>query len=316
MNTALEIAKYISNHDNFYIIVHKNPDGDCLGSAKALCLALKNMGKSAAVCLPNPLPARLEFFWNPALEARDFACDTALFVDVASFGQMGALYDEIYKSAPHSVCIDHHGTNSGYADLNYIDGKSAAAGELVYEVIRELGCGLNAEMAEALLIAISEDTGCFQYSNTSPKTHRIASELYEIIPNPEPLMRALYSTHTMGEMLALQAIMPSMEFHLGGKVCMVTADIRKLNAMGVEASNVDAWLGLPRSVEGVEAALIFKIHSDNELKLSLRSNDYVDVSALAAKFGGGGHARAAGVTFNEGIESAKAKVLAELKKLV
>lgn len=316
MNTVSEIARYLKGHDNFYIIVHKNPDGDCLGSAKALCLALRAMGKSAAVCLPNMAPSRLGFFWDEGLETKDFACETALCVDVASFGQMGGLYEEIYKSAPHSVCIDHHGTNEGYADMNLIDGKSAAAGEIVYDIIAELGCGMDAEIAEALLIAICEDTGCFQYSNTSSVTHAIASELYKFIPNPEPLMRALYGTHSKGEITALRAIIPSMEFYFGGKVCVITADIRELKSMGLEGSEVDAWLPLPRSVEGVEVALIFKIHSENELKLSLRSNDYVDVSMLASKFGGGGHIRASGVTFTEGIESAKAKVLSELEKLV
>lgn len=316
MNTVLEIADYLKNHDNFYIIVHKNPDGDCLGSAKALCLALKSMGKAAALCLPNPVSPRLSFFWDSKLEARDFACDTAVCVDVASFGQMGDLYDEIYKSAPFSLCIDHHGTNDGYADLNLIDGKRAAAAELIYSLIKELGCDINAEMAEALLIAISEDTGCFRYSNTSSFTHSIAAALYEIIPNPEPIMRALYSTHTKSEMIALQAVMPSMEFYLGGRVCAIYADIEKLAALGADGSGIDAWVGLPRSVEGVEVALIFKIHGENELKLSLRSNDFVDVSAVAAKFGGGGHARAAGVTFFESVESARDKILSELEKLV
>ncbi len=316
MNTVSEIADYLKNHDNYYIIVHKNPDGDCLGSAKALCLALRTLGKSAAVCLPNPVSMRLEFFWDSALEARDFACDTVVCVDVASFGQMGDLYEGIYKSAPYTLCIDHHGTNDGYADMNLINADSAATGELIYALIRAMDCDMTEEMANALLIAISEDTGCFQYSNTSAATHRIASALYEIIPNPEPIMRALYATHTRAEMITLQTVMPTMEFYLGGKVCAIYADAQKLKSLGADGSGIDAWVSLPRSVEGVEVALIFKILSENEIKLSMRSNDYIDVSALAAKFGGGGHARAAGVTFFENIDSARAKILSELEKLV
>ena len=316
MNTLAQISAYLKQNNNYAIITHKNPDGDCLGCAKALCLALKNMGKNACVVLPNPQSPRHEFMWDNSLEEKSFTPQCALCVDVASISQMGNSFEETFQKLSESVCIDHHGTNNGFADLNYIDSKSAACGEIIYELLVEMGAQINEEIAKALLVAIADDTGSFQYSNTSAKTHEIVSQLYKIIPNPEPIMRALYGTHTIGEIDTLKEIIPSIEYHLEGKVCFMTANLEAIVNLGADPSNVDAWLGLPRSAVGVEVAAVFKIHSQNEVKVSFRSNDYVDVSALASKFGGGGHIRAAGATFFEDVNSAKEKILKELKKLV
>lgn len=316
MHDVKSIADYLVSNDNYYIIVHKNPDGDCLGSAKALCLALRQFGKKSKVLLPNEVSSRLSFMWDTSLEDGDFPCDTAVCVDVASFGQMGSLYESDYQSAPRTLCIDHHGTNDGYADFSLVDGTAAATGELIYDILCSMGTNITREIATAILVAVADDTGSFQYSNTTAKTHLVASELYKIIPDPEPVMRALYGTHTLGEIEVLKAIIPTLEYHMDGKVCILTADTREITALGAEPSSVDAWVGLPRSVKGVEVAVIIKIHSENEVKVSFRSNDYVDVSALATQFGGGGHMRAAGATFFEGAESVKEKILKEIEKVI
>ncbi|MBR3933661.1 MAG: bifunctional oligoribonuclease/PAP phosphatase NrnA [Clostridia bacterium] len=316
MNLAKQIADYLLKNNNYYILVHKNPDGDCLGSASALCLALRSLGKNAKVVLPNQPSPRLMFMWDDALEIGEFPCDTAICTDVASFGQMGELYETVFKNAPHSVCIDHHGTNDGYANINYIDALSAATGEIILKIIEAMDVELTVSMAKSLLVSVADDTGSFQYSNTTVHTHLTAARLYEVIPDPEPVMRALYGTHTFEEVEVLKAVIPTMEYHFGGSVCMMFADIEKIKALGADPSNIDAWVGLPRSVKGVEVAAVFKIHSNSEVKVSFRSNDYIDVAKLAAKFGGGGHMRAAGATFFESVESAKEKILNELKKLV
>lgn len=316
MNTLNEIALYLKQNNNYAIITHKNPDGDCLGCAKALCLALKSMGKNAKIILPNPQSPRHDFFWDANLENGDFNPECAVCVDVASISQMGPAYESHFQKIPASVCIDHHGTNAGFADLNYVDAKSAACGEIIFELLKELGVELNCSIAEALLVAIADDTGSFQYSNTTAKTHHTVSELYKIIPNPEPIMRALYGTHTKSEIDVLKEIIPSIEYHFDGKVCFMFADLVRIKEIGADPSNVDAWVGLPRSVKGVEVAAVFKIHSENEVKVSFRSNDYVDVSELASKFGGGGHVRAAGATFFESAQSAKEKILKELEKVM
>ncbi len=316
MHDIKAVADYLLKNDNYYIIVHKNPDGDCLGSAKAICLALRKIGKNARVILPNSVSPRLSFMWDASLEEGDFPCNVALCTDVASFGQMGDLYEAVFKPAPESVCIDHHGTNMGYAGLNLIDASCAATGEIIFDLIRTMNIDPDEAMATALLISIADDSGCFQYSNTTARTHRVAAELYEIIPNPEPVMRALYGTHTRAELDTLTRLMPNFEYHMDGRVCFVTADVSAIEAIGAHRSDIDAWVSLPRSVNGVEVAAVFKVISANEVKVSFRSNDYVDVSALAAEFGGGGHVRAAGATFFEDATRAKQRVLAALEDMI
>lgn len=315
MNTA-KIAEYLKQNNNYHIIVHKNPDGDCLGSAKALCLCLRQMGKNAKIILPGEVSNRLSFMWDKSLCEGDFHGETVIAVDVASFGQMGDLYETVFKNSRNTICIDHHGTNTGYAEINLIDAQSAATGEIIFDIISCMNAQITDQIAESLLISIADDTGSFQYSNTTSRTHKIISELYKVISNAEPIMRRLYGTHSQGEIAALKIIIPTVQYHLGGKVCTMCADIKEIESAGAESSNVDAWVGLPRSVMGVEVGMMIKILGENEVKVSLRSNDYVDVAALAALFGGGGHKRAAGVTFFESAESAKEKILKELEKLV
>lgn len=316
MNTIADVAFHIQNNDNFIIIPHRSPDGDCLGSSSALLLALRAMGKHVAIRLPSAIPARLEFLWNEEYERVDFVPEVAVSVDVAADYMMLGLYDEVYMKAKSRICIDHHGTNDGFGDINYVDASSSAAGEIVYKLITELGVSLTSDIAEKLYISIADDTGGFQYSNTTARTHRIVAELYDCGINSDDIMRRLFATHALTEMELLKFITNRMEYHLDGKVCTTYVDDEALEASGAQLAQADAWIGFTRSVEGVEVGIMLKAIAPEETRVSLRSNSYVDVSAVARKFGGGGHVRAAGVTFNENLISAKNKLLSELEKLV
>lgn len=316
MNTAEQTANYLKQHDNFIIIPHRSPDGDCLGSSSALLLALRSLGKNAKIALPSPVTERLSFIWDKSYEQGDFTPEVAVAVDVADTYMMLELYDEVFAKAKSTVCIDHHGTNPAYADVNCIDSSAAAAGEIVCEVIEHMGAKLTRDIAERLYVSIADDTGGFQYSNTTDRTHRIAAKLFKAGINSADIMRTLFATHTKAEMQLLKFVTARMEYHFGGKVCTTWVDAEALESSGAEMSNADAWIGLTRSAGGVEVGIMFKLLGENETRVSLRSNNYVDVAAIAGKFGGGGHIRAAGVTFNEDFESAKAKLLAELEKLV
>jgi len=316
MNTIAQTASYLANHDNFIIIPHRSPDGDCLGSSSALLLALRSLGKNARIALPTPATERLSFIWSSDYEQGDFEPEVAVAVDVADTYMMLGLYDEIFAKAKSTVCIDHHATNPAFANVNCIDATAAAAGEIVSEVIEAMGVTLNRDIAERLYVAIADDTGGFQYSNTTHRTHRIASKLFKSGIDSAGIMKALFATHTKAELELLKFVTARMEYHFGGKVCLSWVDSEALKASDAQMPNADAWIGLTRSGEGVEVGLMFKLIDDEEIRVSLRSNNYVDVSAVAKKFGGGGHVRAAGITFYESFESAKAKLLAELEKLV
>jgi len=316
MNTIQQTANFLADHDNFIIIPHRSPDGDCIGSSASLLLALRSLGKKAKIALPSPITERLMFIWDESYENGDFSPETVIAVDVADPQMMLGLYDEFFASAKHTVCIDHHGTNSGYADVNCILSDAAAAGEIVFQIIEELGVCIDKKIAERIFVAISDDTGGFQYSNTTDNTHRIAAKLYKSGINSSEIMRLLFDTHTKCEMELLKYVTSRMQYHLDGKVCTTWIDDVALKACNAQMHNADAWIGLTRSSDGVEVGIMFKLITDKEVRVSLRSNKYVDVSAVARKFGGGGHVRASGVTFYDGMEDAREKLLDELAKLV
>lgn len=316
MNTIEQTAKYLAEHNNFIIIPHRSPDGDCTGSASSLLLALRSLGKNAKIALPSPITERLMFIWDESYETGDFEPEVAISVDVADPQMMLGLYDEVFESAKHTVCIDHHGTNKGYAEVNCILPDAAAAGEIVFQIIEKLGVSIDKQIAERIFVAISDDTGGFQYSNTTDNTHRIAAKLYKSGINSSEIMRLLFDTHTKCEMELLKFVTSRMQYHLDGKVCTTWIDDEALEACNAQMHNADAWIGLTRSSDGVEVGIMFKLITDKEIRVSLRSNKYVDVSAVARKFGGGGHVRASGVTFYEGMEDAREKLLDELAKLV
>ncbi len=316
MNIIEQTAQFLAEHDNFIIVPHRSPDGDCTGSSSALLLALRKIGKKAKIALPSPMTERLLFIWDESYEKGDFVPEVAVAVDVADPQMMLGLYEDVFTKAKSTVCIDHHGTNKGYADINCVKPDAAAAGEIVFSIIEELGVCIEKDIAERIFVAISDDTGGFQYSNTTDTTHRIAAKLYKTGINSADIMKLLFDTHTKSEMELLKFVTSRMQYHLGGKVCTTWVDDEALKASNAQMHNADAWIGLTRSSDGVEVGIMFKLISDKEIRVSLRSNKYVDVSSLARKFGGGGHVRASGVTFYEGYEDAKEKLLKELEKLV
>ncbi len=312
-----KIADFILNNDNYVIIPHRNPDGDCLGSAVGLVYGLRGIGKTAYVSLPNSFDDRLDFLWDDTLDTPpDFVCDVCIAVDVASTYMMAQLEDEIFNKAPRTVCLDHHGTNTGFAQLNFVDAKAAACGEVVYRLLMSMGCKLDNRVASALYVAIASDTGSFRYSNTTGETHRIAGKLVDSGIDAAGIMRHLFETKQRKELEAMAGIISNMEYHFDGRVCLTYADDALLEKYGVTFEGIDEYVSVPRTVEGVEVGVFFKCYSDRETKVSLRSNDYVNVADIAASLGGGGHIRAAGVTICDCLDSAKKIVLEKIKTLL
>ena len=148
MNKLSEISEYLKLNDNYVIIPHKNPDGDCVGSATALLMALRKLGKNVRVALPSPINERLSFLWDDSFSEGMQESWIAVCTDVASTEMMGTLYEKLFKTASAGICIDHHGTNRGYADMNYVDPAAAATGEIIYDLIKLLGVGIDVDIAE------------------------------------------------------------------------------------------------------------------------------------------------------------------------
>ena len=311
-----KIARFIKENDNFIIIPHRNPDGDCLGSACGLLLALSGIGTTAYISLPEEPASRLGFLWAEDYRTPvGFNCGACIAVDVAATYMMGELYDSIFAKASKTACIDHHGTNSGYAQINAVEPGAAAAGEVVFELIKNyLKCEFTEEICICLYSAISSDTGCFRYSNTTAESHRIAAYLVEQGIDAANIVRILFETKSLSSVKIQSDIVDTMEFYCGGRVCTVTVDQPMLDKHGMTFAMVDDYASLPRNIEGVEVGVFLKVKGDNEVKASLRSNTYADVSAIAAALGGGGHKRAAGVTINSNLPDAKKLIIGAIEK--
>ncbi len=318
MTDIAKIADVIKNNNSFAIAVHVNPDSDCLGSSSALLLALRAMNKEAKILLDGNYPKRIshilgdDFLGNP-----DDSYDVCIAVDVASTYMMGNVYEKTFKKSSVTCLIDHHGTNEGYADYNWVDANAAAAAELVYVLIKDyLDTKITASIAERIYTAIASDTGSFQYSNTTSNTHIIASELLKYDFDAAAVMRNLFEKKTIEQLQLKSEVISTLEFYFDGKVCFATVDNDLLKKYSMSFENADDLASLPRSIEGVEIGVYVKVRGENEVKFSLRSNEYADVSKIAQNLGGGGHVRAAGVTVNASKDEALKMVLDEIKKVM
>lgn len=314
-----KIASVLLDAKKIALIIHVNPDSDCVGSAAALALTLRNMGKKADIFCDSDIPNRLSFLVKDKelFGPLDSVYDVCLCVDVAENYMMGKYYGSLFKRTGITCCIDHHGTNSGYAEYNYIDPEASAAGEILYFFIKDyLGQPLTFDSAACLYAAIAGDTGSFRYSNTTCRTHRVAGELIGYGIDNAKIMRLMFEQKTAEQLKLNAEVISGLEFFENGKICVATVDEAMLCKYGINFGEADDIASIPRQITGVEVGVYIKVKGDSDCKLSLRSNEYVDVAEIAKNLGGGGHIRAAGVTLNMTKDDAKRTVLEEIKKVI
>lgn len=303
-----DFCEKIKEYDKFIVIPHINPDGDAVGSALCLCRLLRSLKKTAYVSdISENMPKNLGFIDVSEYAApKDYKPDTAFSSDCADRGRM---YDiEVFDSCKNSLCIDHHITNSGFADFNYIDPKASATGEIVFEIAKMLDLPIDKECAKYLYCAIASDTGSFKYSNTSAKTFRIAADLRDIYGEFSYLSHAMFDEFSAHQLKLQGYVISNMKTYFDGRVVVMAIDFNYLEKNNLSFDDADFLSSLPRSVKGAEVGIFAKIKR-SEIKISLRSNEYIDVSHIAAKFGGGGHKRAAGVSFDVSYDEAIDKLL-------
>ncbi|MBE7030894.1 MAG: bifunctional oligoribonuclease/PAP phosphatase NrnA [Ruminococcaceae bacterium] len=311
-----QIAQALLSKDNFAIFPHVNPDGDCLGSALALCSALRNMGKKAYVVTTDPIPQNIAFLWDEGFCAPNGwkpAC--AVAVDCADPDRMSD--KACFDGAPFTCCMDHHGTNPGYGDLSFVEPQAAATGEIIFSLLTDcLGVPLTPFERDCLYTAICTDTGNFKFSNTTPRTHRIAAELIAAGVDVADMSQRLFDTLTLRQLKAHAEAVKNLSVYMDGRVAVTFVSTAFLQENGMGFEDVDFLSSMPRNVEGAEVGIFCKERTPGEIKVSLRSNHCVDVSEIAALFGGGGHKRAAGATISGTRQQAVEQLLAEIAKRV
>lgn len=293
---------------------HIKPDGDCAGSTLAVYNYLKTYHPKIQTTLYlEPIPNIFKFLSLSAEIVSDFSKDKTydLFIclDCGDEGRLGPIA-KYFHAAKKTFCVDHHISNSSFADTNYIFPKASSTCELVFELIEE--AKITKEIAECIYVGIVHDTGVFQYSSTSAKTMNIAGRLMEKgIPFTKIVDDTFYKkTYAQNRILG-QALVDS-KLYLDGKCIVTVVTLEEMKAYGVEPKHLEGIVQQLRVTTGVEASLFLYENESGDFKVSMRSNELVDVAAVLMTFGGGGHIRAAGATMNGTAEEIIEKVLAEV----
>jgi len=298
------------------LIAHMSPDGDTVGATLALRLAFLSLGKQADMICSDAVPASLHFlpgidcFIKPDEAKGQY--DAAIAVDVSDRRLLGKA-ESIYDAAPVQMVIDHHATNPGYGQYNYICGDECACCVLAYEAIAQMGAGITPEIGACLMTGMSTDTGHFMFPYTTPKAFEIAAKLRGIGVDVSYITRMLYRTVTMSKMNLTRRAYQKMRFELDNRVGVIALTQEDFEQTGAAIEQTDGLVNKALEVEGVRMAIL-ATERENGVKLSLRAVEPDTVNDIARKFGGGGHAQAAGVTLQMPMDEAIAVILAEMAK--
>ena len=307
----LETGNMLLAAQKIILCCHVSPDGDTLGSALGLARLLEQKGKEVTVFVDDDINKSLNFIPSIEKVQRPEAgviveADLFVVVDASSFDRVG-ICNEVVK-APVLLNIDHHISNTEFADYLYLDAEAAAAGEIMCDLFEAMGWEYDEDIAIDFYTAITTDCGSFRYSNTTSKTMQRAAKLldYGVKPNEISDMLDIRSRKTT-ELLA--KVLTSLTFDYEGKVAHLTIT----NDLYDKEAQTDSFVNYPRYIEGVEVAIMFKAVEPEVTRVSMRSSN-VDVAKIALSFGGGGHIRAAGCTIYAPVEEAKAQLIAEIGK--
>lgn len=312
--TRTECARFLSEHDRFAIITHCGPDGDTVGSAAGLCLGLRQLGKTAHVLENSQIPEKYRYLVEGLTKADAENGDTVISVDVAAAHMLSE--DSRHLAEKVDLRIDHHGSATPFAVHELVDSTAAACGEIVYDLLLLLGVKLDVPMANALYTAVSTDTGCFRYANTTGRSFALASACADASPDIFRISQQLFDTVTMGRLRLQNWVTEHMQVLQDGKivVCGIPADLQEtLNLTEEDMGNLSGFL---RSIEGVKMAATVKQDKEGHTGISVRAVPGYDAAAVCEQFGGGGHKGAAGAGMeNVTLDEAVAKLIAAMPVL-
>jgi len=315
-----EIGAVLRSQESFAVFSHVRPDGDALGSQLALGLSLAKLGKTVMVRNEDGLLEKYnflpggEYLQTPLSEPRDF--DVAIALDTATQARLGNA-TELVRSAKTWINIDHHPSNPRYGDLVYIDATAPATGQILFELIKSQGLPMDAAIAENLFVAISTDTGSFQYSNTTARTFEIGAELLRCGVNVGRVSQLLYENYPRRRAELLRELLGTMRFDGHGKVASFSLSLETAAKLGARPEDNEGLIDHLRAIQGVIVAVFFEELADEKVRVSMRSKtEAADVCAICEKFGGGGHKLAAGARVRGGLAEVEQRVMKEICHVV
>ena len=313
MLTVSETAEALRTFDNILILTHIRPDGDTVGCAAALCAGLRALGKTAYL-LPNPGLTDTTAPYFISYAAPDgFFPDKVVSTDIATVG----LFPDNAKPYIGRVdlAIDHHPSFEHFGKANIVRPEAAACGELIYDILAALG-PITPEMALPLYVAVSTDTGCFAYANTTPQTHAVAAALMQTGIDYKTVNKVFFRTKTRKRMQLEGAMLDSMEFYDRDRVAILSVPISLMERVQATESDAEDLSALGGQIQGVDCAVTMRELQPDVWKLSLRTGDRVNATEVCRVMGGGGHRAAAGATIEGPWADCRDRVLAAIAQNV
>lgn len=309
------LAEAIESNDSFFLVSHIDPDGDAVGSLIAMHVLLERKGKRVVAYDQDGVPEIYRFLKgsgkicaNADTSAR---FDAAILLECPNVGRAGSKCTEILENAPFWINIDHHVDNNAFGHLNIINPDLSAVSELIYDLFRYMNEPLDESVAEALYTAIMTDTGSYRFPNTTPRAHIISSELLALGVDPGVTYQNIYEN--LSKPAALIGALAHGTLEVEGEISCITITRSMLQETGATPEDTHDIVNFGRNIGNVEVALLFR-EVENGVKVSLRSRSSVNVNEIAARFGGGGHLRAAGCTIQADMEQAKQLIFSEVRQ--
>ncbi|WP_418790180.1 DHH family phosphoesterase [Phosphitispora sp. TUW77] len=313
MNTLDEVSRCLKNGKRAVICGHEMPDGDSIGSVLAMGFLLSEMGLETYVLTPDKIPAVYDFLPCSGeirtVENLPEKCDLAVVLDCTDMNRLGDKISRYISDISLVVNIDHHISNREFGHYNYVDSTAAAAGEIVFELIKHMGVTINSNMAVNLYTAIVMDTGSFRFNNTSSRTHEVAAELVKTGLDIAEINRNLFERKEYVHLKLLSYALDHLQTSGKGRIAWISLPLSIMLELGAGDEHAEGIINYPRMLEGAEIGILFREIVPGKVKVGLRSNKYSDVNKLAAEFGGGGHPRAAGCLVDGSMEDVESRVI-------
>jgi len=315
-----QIGRALREHQTFAVLGHVRPDGDALGSQLALGVSLRQLGKNVRIWNEEGMLDKYSFLpcanllTRPPAQPEDV--DVAVALDTAIQNRLGTTVAAI-KSAKLWINIDHHPSNPGYGDIVYIDPKSPATGQILFELMTQQQLPIDPAIAENLYVAISTDTGSFQYPNTTARTFEIAAELVRVGVDVGRASQLIYENYPRRRVELLRDLLGTMQFDAKDRVASFSLSMATAKKLGVLPEDNEGLIDHLRAIRGVIVAVFFEELPDGKVRVSMRSkSEKVNVCAICAKFGGGGHVLAAGARVKGTLAEVEKKILEETRDVV
>ncbi|MDR1735535.1 MAG: DHH family phosphoesterase [Oscillospiraceae bacterium] len=297
-------VKWLKKHDNYLILTHTLPDGDAIGSAAALCAGLRLLGKRAFVAGNPGIIKRYVPYVKDYLAPEGYVYENAIAVDSASRARI----PKEWENTQLGLSIDHHTGYIPFAEVNLLDEEAAACGEIIYHLLLSLDIILTKEIALLLYVALSTDTGCYRYANTTARTHEITAALMRTGIDINPVNWVMFEQKSRARLQLEAHVYADMRFYMDGALAVATVGCDFIASISADEDDLDALSSLPRKIEGVEIGVLLR-ETEEGVKLSIRTSQDYRADLIAAKLGGGGHRRAAGATVKLSLEQALEQII-------